>query len=221
MIMSIICDVFWGYDRDIWNNVLAGRTSGLCCTGLGLRQACSRKKMEPQQKASFQKQIEPLLPAIPMLFLMFIFLAADFYPCCSPEQFELTWQECRLAEDTYTDVSNKEQAERCFGNTVPSAEPGDEQAMVQNPPRPLFVSLAQSYQMGNMLVSIGKIGVKYFLMVDGRRVGPVFDDIMIADGDEYAPFPANYGQGRYIFRGVRHGAYYLVEISSNSTLSSQ
>jgi hypothetical protein len=175
-----------------------------------------RKEMEPQQKASFRKQIEPLLPAIPMLFLLFIFLAADFYPCCSPKQFELTWQECRLAADTYTDVSNEQQAERCFGNTAPSAKPG-EQAMVQNPPKPLFVSLAQSYQMGNMLVSIGKIGVKYFLMVDGRRVGPVFDDIMIANGNDEVPFSVNYGQGHYIFRGVRHGAYYLVEISSVST----
>ena len=221
MIMSIICDIFWGYDLNIWNNALAGRTSGLWCTDLGLKRACSQKHMEPQQKASFQKQIEPLLPVIPMLFLMFIFLAADFYPCCSPEQFELTWQECRLAEDTYADVSNEQQAERCFGNSAQSAKRGDEQAMVHDPPRPLFVSLAQSYQMGNMLVSIGKIGVKYFLMVDGRRVGPVFDDIMIADGNEDAPFSVNYEQGHYIFRGVRHGAYYLVEISSNSTLSSQ
>jgi hypothetical protein len=179
------------------------------------------KEMEPQQKASFQKRIEPLLPAIPMLFLLFIFLAADFYPCCSPEQFELTWQECRLAADTYTDVSNDQQAERCFGNSAPNAKPGDEQAVVQNPPKPLFVSLAQSYQIGIMLVSIGKIGVKYFLMVDGHRVGPVFDDIMIADGNEYAPFSVNYGQGRYIFRGVRHGAYYLVEVSSASVPGNQ
>jgi hypothetical protein len=178
------------------------------------------KEMEPQQKVSFQKQIELLLPAIPMLFLLFIFLAADFYPCCSPEQFELTWQECRLAADTYTDVSNEQQAERCFGNSVPSAKPGDKQAMVQNPPGPIFVSLAQSYQMGNMLISIGKIGVKYFLMVDGRRVGPVFDDIMLNDDSEYAPFSVNYSQGRYIFRGVRHGAYYLVEVSNTSVPTS-
>jgi hypothetical protein len=179
------------------------------------------KVMEPQQKVSFQKRIEPLLPAVPMLFLLFIFLAADFYPCCSPEQFELTWQECRLAADTYTDISNEQQAKRCFGDSASSTRPGDKQAMVQNPPRPIFVSLAQSYQMGNMLVSIGKIGVKYFLMVDGRRVGPVFDDIMLNDDSEYAPFSVNYGQGRYIFRGVRHGAYYLVEISSASAQNSQ
>ncbi len=172
--------------------------------------------MEPQQTTSSQKRIEPLLPAIPMLFLLFIFLAADFYPCCSPERFGLTWQECRLAADTYTGVPNDQQAERCFGNPAPSPGPGEEQALVQDVPKPFLVSLAQPYQLGDKLVSIGKIGVKYFLMVDGRRVGPVFDDILIDDSsNESAPFSVDYGQGRYVFRGVRHGAYYLVELSSN------
>jgi hypothetical protein len=178
------------------------------------------KKMEPQQTTSSPKRIEPLLPVIPMLFLLFIFLAADFYPCCAPERFELTWQECRLAADTYTDVSNDEQAERCFGNPAPSLGPGEGQASIAS--KPFLVSLSQPYQLGDKLVAIGKIGVKYFLMVDGRRVGPVFDDIMIDDSsNESAPFSVDYGQGRYVFRGVRHGAYYLVELSSAPTLNSQ
>jgi hypothetical protein len=186
----------------------------------GPRQASSPKNMDPQQTASPQKRIEPLLPAIPMLFLLFIFLAANFYPCCSPERLGLTWQECRLAADTYTDVPNDEQAERCFGRPAPSPGPGEGQASMAS--KPFLVSLAESYQLGDKLISIGKIGVKYFLMVDGRRVGPVFDDIMIDDSRaEYAPYTVIYGQGRYVFRGVRHGAYYLVEISSNSALSSQ
>jgi hypothetical protein len=179
------------------------------------------KKMGPQQTTSFQKRIEPLLPAIPMLFLLFIFLAADLYPCCSPERFGLTWQECRLAADTFTDIPNDQQVQRCFGNPAPSLEPGEGQASAQEAPRPFLVSLAQPYQLDSRLVSIGKLGVKYFLVVDGRRVGPVFDDIVIDDSSASAPFSVDYGQGRYVFRGVRHGAYYLVEISSNATLSSQ
>jgi hypothetical protein len=177
--------------------------------------------MEQQQTASFQKRIEPLLPAIPMLFLLFIFLAADFYPCCSPERFGLTWQECRLAAEAYTDIPNDQQVERCFGNPAPSLGGGEGQASAQAGSKPFLVSLAQSYQLNSKLVSIGKIGVKYFLIVDGRRVGPVFDDIVIDSSSEYAPFSVDYGQGRYVFRGVRHGAYYLVEVSSAPALTSQ
>jgi hypothetical protein len=178
--------------------------------------------MEQQQTTSFQKRIEPLLPAIPMLFLLFIFLAADFYPGSTPERFGLTWQECRLAADTYTDVPNDQQVERCFGIPAPSLGTGEGQGSVQATSKPFLVSLAQPYHLNSKLVSIGKIGVKYFLVVDGHKVGPVFDDIMIANNDnEYAPYSVDYGQGRYVFRGIRHGAYYLVEISGSLALANQ
>ena len=180
-----------------------------------------RKKIDHQEEAGSQKRIEALLPAIPMFYLLFIFLAADFYPCVSPEQAGLTWQECRLAADTYTDVSNEEQAERCFGQPAPSPAPGEGQISAQDVSKPGLVSLAQPYRMDGKLVSIGKLGVKYFVMVDGRRVGPVFDDVLVGESDEYLPFSVNYGQGRYVFRGARHGAYYLVEVSSNAILTGQ
>lgn len=180
-----------------------------------------QKKRDRQEEARFQKRIESLLPAIPMFYLLFIFLAADFYPCVSPEQAGVVWQECRLAADTYTDVSNEEQAERCFGQPAPSLAPGEEQVSAQDVSKPGLVSLAQPYQMDGKLVSIGKLGVKYFLVVNGRRVGPVFDDILVGDSDEYVPFSVNYGHGRYVFRGSRHGAYYLVEVRSKAILAGQ
>ncbi|MEJ2596692.1 MAG: hypothetical protein P8Z00_00085 [Anaerolineales bacterium] len=180
-----------------------------------------QKTRERQEEAGSQKRIESLLPAIPMLYLLFIFLAADFYPCVSAEQAGLVWQECRLAADTYTDVPNQEQAERCFGQPAPSLAPGEREVSVQDVTKPGLVGLAQPYQMDGKLISIGKLGVKYFLMVDGRRVGPVFDDILVGENDEYVPFSVNYGHGRYVFRGARHGAYYLVEVSSSAILTGQ
>jgi len=180
-----------------------------------------QKKRNRQEKADSQKRIEALLPTIPMFYLLFIFLAADLYPCISPGQAGLVWQECRLAGDTYTDVSNEEQAERCFGQPAPSLAPSEGEVSAQNVSKPGLVSLAQPYQMDGKLVSIGKLGVKYFLMVNGRRVGPVFDDILVGESDEYVPFSVNYGHGRYVFRGSRHGAYYLVEVSSKAILTGQ
>jgi hypothetical protein len=206
--------------------IMIGRTICLVAKGafrLGEKAHMGEflKKMECQQTASFHKRVEPLLPAIPMLYLLFIFLAANCYPCISPGQVGLTWQECRLAADTYTDVSNEEQTERCFGQPAPSLAPSERQISAQDVPKPLLVSITEPYQLDGKLVSIGKIGVKYFLMVNGQRVGPVFDDILMDEYGEYAPLSVDYGQGRYVFRGERHGAYYLVEISRAGALASQ
>ncbi len=69
------------------------------------------------------------------------------------------------------------------------------------------------YDLGNKLIFVGKRDGKYFVVYDGSRVGPDFDEIMIAYCCEPVLWSVQYGQGRYLFWGKRNGQSYVVEIS--------
>ena len=69
------------------------------------------------------------------------------------------------------------------------------------------------YDLGNKLIFVGKKDGKYFVIYDGSRVGPDFDEIMIAYCCEPVLWSVQYGQGRYLFWGSRNGQSYVVEIS--------
>ncbi len=69
------------------------------------------------------------------------------------------------------------------------------------------------YALGDKLIFIGQKGGKYFVVYDGRRLTPEFDDVLIAYCCEVAMY-APQGRGEYyLFNGVRDGQNYLVEIS--------
>jgi len=161
------------------------------------------------------KRFEAITPILPLLFCAWIFLAGDFYPTSDPEDLGLTWEECRISEDTYMDVSNSVQIERCFHHSAPLD--ASSQAPPQDLHKPLFVAAYRPSELNDKPVFIGRLGVKYFVVFDGKKIGPTFDGIQ-SDEDVINPLIlADAYPGHYIFRGVRGGQYYLVEISYPST----
>ena len=70
------------------------------------------------------------------------------------------------------------------------------------------------YQLQNQLIFVGKKDGKYFVVYDGQRVGPDFDEIVIAYCCEPVLWSVQYGQGRYVFWGSRNGQQYVVEVSA-------
>ena len=69
------------------------------------------------------------------------------------------------------------------------------------------------YELADELIFVGKKGSEYFIVYDGMRVGPVFDEIIIAHCCEPALYSVQFGQGRYLFWGIREGQPYVVEVS--------
>ena len=75
-----------------------------------------------------------------------------------------------------------------------------------------------SYGLAGKLIFVAQKGGKYFVMYDGQKVGPDFDQVIIAYCCETALYSVRFGQGRYQFRGTRGDKNYIVEISASSTL---
>jgi len=160
------------------------------------------------------KQFEVLLPTIPILICASIFLGADYYPGETPEEAGLVWHECRVSEETYTETTNEMQVERCFGHPADWSGEEDNPLDLQEIHKPLFISAEQPYQLDGRQIFLARLGVKYFVMYNGQKVGPTFNDIQLDPGYGEPVFTVNHGKGWYVFRGVRNGNYYLVEITS-------
>lgn len=75
-----------------------------------------------------------------------------------------------------------------------------------------------SYSLADKLIFVAQKGGKYFVMYDGQKVGPDFDQIIIAYCCETALYSVHFGQGRYQFRGTRGDKNYIVEISASNAL---
>ena len=74
-----------------------------------------------------------------------------------------------------------------------------------------------SYGLAGKLIFVAQKGNKYFVMYDGQKVGPDFDQIIIAYCCETVLYSVHFGQGRYQFRGTRGDKNYVVEISASSS----
>lgn len=72
------------------------------------------------------------------------------------------------------------------------------------------------YALGDRLIFVGKKGGKFFVVYDGSKVGPDFDEIVIAYCCEPVLWSVQCGGGKYLFWGTRGGQSYVVEISKES-----
>ena len=72
------------------------------------------------------------------------------------------------------------------------------------------------YGLDGKLIFIGQEDSKYFVVYDGWKVGPDFDDISIAYCCEPVLWSVQYGQGQYLFWGARDGLSYVVKIALKS-----
>jgi hypothetical protein len=77
-----------------------------------------------------------------------------------------------------------------------------------------FEAVYAPYVIRDRLIFVARQDGQYFVVYDGRRLGPVFDRILIAYCCEPAAYSARGGSGRYTFRGERNGERYMVEISA-------
>jgi hypothetical protein len=71
-----------------------------------------------------------------------------------------------------------------------------------------------SYSLADKLIFVAQKGGKYFVMYDGQKVGPDFNQIIIGYCCDTAFYSVRFGQGKYQFRGTRGGKNYIVEISA-------
>lgn len=69
------------------------------------------------------------------------------------------------------------------------------------------------YGLGDKLIFIGQKDDRYFVIYDGRRIGPDFDRVYIAYCCEPVLRSVQCGQGKYLFWGDREGQKYVVEVS--------
>lgn len=78
------------------------------------------------------------------------------------------------------------------------------------------------YGLEGKLIFVGKKDGQFFLVYDGVRVEPAFDEIAIAYCCEPVLWSVQFGQGRYLFWGERNGQWYVVEVvSPQSSLRTQ
>ena len=70
------------------------------------------------------------------------------------------------------------------------------------------------YGIDGKLVFVGEKDGLRFVMVDGKRIGPEFDEIIVAYCCEPVMYSVRFGEGRYAFWGTRGGRHYVVELSS-------
>lgn len=160
------------------------------------------------------KQLEVYLPAIPILICVFIFLGADYYPGLSPEEAGLIWHECRISQATYSDIPSPVQVERCFHHPIDLRAVGENLLDTGAVSKPFFIEANRPYDLGGQTILLGRLGVKFFILFDGRKVGPSFNYVLV---DTEGETGVTAGQGSYVFRGIRNGNYYLVEISRNDS----
>jgi hypothetical protein len=163
-------------------------------------------------------RLNAYLPLLPLLVLGYLFLGGDFYPSIAPEAAGVEWQECRLAAETYSEIPNAVQAQRCFGEAPAGAELDGSVLPLQEAHKPFFIQASRPYRLSDKVLFIGKMGVKYFLMVSdsgglGKKVGAAFDYIELETCCGTAPFAVQFDPARYVFRGRRGGNYYLVQVS--------
>lgn len=71
------------------------------------------------------------------------------------------------------------------------------------------------YELGGKLAFIGKRAGCYFLVYDGRQVGPAFDDVTIAYCCESVLYSPRGAGGHYRFWGERGGKQLAVEVTSS------
>lgn len=69
------------------------------------------------------------------------------------------------------------------------------------------------YGLDEKLILVGEKDGKYFVIYDGWKVGPDFEEIVIAYCCEPVMWSVQYGQGKYLFWGSRDGQWYVVEIA--------
>jgi len=69
------------------------------------------------------------------------------------------------------------------------------------------------YEMAGKLLFIARKDGRYFIVYDGRRMGPVFDCIALANRGGPDPSLPQCGGGRFWFWGLRGGQLYAVEVA--------
>jgi hypothetical protein len=67
------------------------------------------------------------------------------------------------------------------------------------------------YGIDGKLVFVGEDDGLRFVMVDEKRLGPEFDEIIVAYCCEPAAYSVRFGEGRYAFWGSRGDRHYIVE----------
>lgn len=72
------------------------------------------------------------------------------------------------------------------------------------------------YILAGKLIFIGQVKSKYFVVYDELKIGPDFDQILIAYCCEAVLYSVQAGQGRYLFQGQRRGQWYVVELTALS-----
>jgi hypothetical protein len=69
------------------------------------------------------------------------------------------------------------------------------------------------YGMDGKLIFVGRQDGQYFIVYNGRRIGTLFDEILIAHCCGLMGASVRFGDGRYVFWGLRDGRSYVVEIT--------
>ncbi len=70
------------------------------------------------------------------------------------------------------------------------------------------------YRVGDGLISIGQKGGRYFVVYNGKKLTPEFDEVVIAYCCEAVMYSPQGRQGIYLFNGTRDGQNYLIEIKA-------
>lgn len=70
------------------------------------------------------------------------------------------------------------------------------------------------YGIDGKLVFVGEKDGSRFVMVDGKRLGPEFDEIVVAYCCEPVMYSVRSGGGRYAFWGNRGNRHYVVEVAA-------
>ncbi len=71
------------------------------------------------------------------------------------------------------------------------------------------------YKLADKLVFIAQKDGRYFVVYNGFKIGPDFDQIVIAYCCESILYSVQSGQGKYLFNGSRGGQHYIVEITAS------
>ncbi len=161
-----------------------------------------------------RKQLHPIIgysiACFPiLLFLFYFFLSVFLIPTISPAKAGLSWQECEVK--SYFDTPNWMMIQDCFG--APAPEPAIEDVL-KAPDIWAFplTSVNYPFRLNEHTIYVGRMGHWYFVSYNGRRLGPVFDDVYTHGCCENAAYAINSGKGMYMFRGKRGGKIYLVLI---------
>jgi hypothetical protein len=70
------------------------------------------------------------------------------------------------------------------------------------------------YLIAGKLIFVGRKDNSYFIVYDGKRIGPRFDRIIVAYCCETVLYSVRSGEGRYAFWGSRDGRRYIVEVAA-------